>query len=57
MGALRLFYSRIRSLVGLSRAHLGRSDSYRAELVRAARKGTGFNPATDEPAAWAVRSR
>ena len=30
------------------------ADSYRAELVRAARKGNGFDPATGEPAAWAV---
>src|SRR5579871_1538587 len=28
------------------------ADSYRAELVRAARKGTGFDPATGEPATW-----
>jgi hypothetical protein len=33
------------------------ADSYRAELVRAARKGTGFDPATGEPAAWVCRSR
>ncbi len=30
----------------------GLADSYRAELVRAARKGTGFDPATGEPATW-----
>jgi hypothetical protein len=30
------------------------TDSYRAELVRTARKGAGFNPATGEPAAWAA---
>ena len=30
------------------------ADSYRAELVRAARKGPEFDPATGEPAAWAV---
>ena len=30
------------------------ADSYRAELVRAARKGAGFDPATGEPAAWAA---
>ena len=28
------------------------ADSYRAELVRAARQGQAFNPATGEPAAW-----
>ncbi len=30
------------------------ADSYRAELVRAARKGTGFDRATGEPIAWAA---
>jgi integrase len=30
------------------------ADSYRAELVRAARKGAGFDPATGEPAGWAA---
>jgi hypothetical protein len=30
------------------------ADSYRAELVRAARKGAGFGPATGEPTAWAA---
>ena len=30
------------------------ADSYRAELVRAARRGTGFDPVTGEPAAWAA---
>ena len=30
------------------------ADSYRAEMVRAARKGAGFDPATGEPAAWAA---
>ena len=30
------------------------ADSYRAELVRAARSGTGFDPATGEPAARAA---
>ena len=30
------------------------ADSYRAELVRATRKGTRFDPATGEPAAWAA---
>jgi integrase len=29
------------------------ADSYRAELVRAARKGLGFDPATGEPLLWA----
>jgi len=29
------------------------ADSYRAELVRAARKGLGFDPATGEPVLWA----
>lgn len=32
----------------------GLADSYRAELVRAARKGLAFDPATGEPAAWAA---
>jgi len=32
----------------------GLADSFRAELVRAARQGAGFDPATGEPAAWAV---
>jgi len=30
------------------------ADSYRADLVREARRGTGFDPATGEPAAWAA---
>jgi hypothetical protein len=30
------------------------ADSYRAELVRAARKGAGFDPGTGEPSAWAA---
>jgi integrase len=30
------------------------ADSYRADLVRAARRGTGFDPATGEPAACAA---
>src|ERR1035441_6469892 len=30
------------------------ADSYRAELVRAARRGQEFSPATGEPAAWAT---
>lgn len=30
------------------------ADSYRAELVRAARHGLEFDPATGEPASWAV---
>ena len=30
------------------------ADSYRAELVRAARKGAEFDPVTGEPAAWAA---
>ena len=30
------------------------ADSYRAELVRAAGKGAGFDPATGEPAGWAA---
>ncbi len=39
-----------------SRSFLTRAlaDSYRAELVRAARKGTGFDPATGEPATWRI---
>ena len=28
------------------------ADSYRAELIRAARRGLAFNPATGEPPAW-----
>jgi integrase len=32
----------------------GLADSYRAELVRAARKGLAFDPATGEPAFWAA---
>jgi integrase len=35
---------------------IGLADSYRAELVRAARKGLAFDPATGEPAAWAAPS-
>jgi hypothetical protein len=31
----------------------GLADSYRAELVRAARQGLAFDPATGEPSAWA----
>ena len=30
------------------------ADSYRAELVRAARQGLEFDPATGEPLLWAV---
>jgi nitrite reductase/ring-hydroxylating ferredoxin subunit len=30
------------------------ADSYRAELVRAARKGAEFDLVTGEPAAWAA---
>lgn len=30
------------------------ADSYRAELVRAARRGVAFDPATGEPAMWAI---
>jgi hypothetical protein len=30
------------------------ADSYRAELVRAARIGAEFDPAAGEPAAWAA---
>ena len=32
----------------------GLADSYRAELIRAARKGLDFNPGTGEPASWAT---
>ena len=36
----------------------GLADSYRAELIRAARKGLDFSPGTGEPASWApTRSR
>ena len=34
----------------------GLADSYRAELIRAARKGLDFNPGTGEPASWATRA-
>ena len=34
--------------------HPGLADSYRAELVRAARQGLEFDPATGEPLLWAV---
>jgi len=34
----------------------GLADSYRAELIRAARKGRDFNPGTGEPASWATRA-
>lgn len=30
------------------------ADSYRAELVRAARMGLDFDPLTGEPAAWSL---
>jgi len=30
------------------------ADSYRAELIRAARRGLEFDPATGEPQAWAA---
>ena len=30
------------------------ADSYRAELVRAARQGAGFDPGTGEPESWAA---
>jgi len=32
----------------------GLADSYRAELIRAARKGLDFSPGTGEPASWAA---
>ena len=32
----------------------GLADSYRAELIRATRKGRDFSPATGEPASWAA---
>jgi hypothetical protein len=35
----------------------GLADSYRAELVRAARQGREFDPATGEPVAWLVPDR
>ena len=34
----------------------GLADSYRAELIRAARKGRDFSPGTGEPASWATRA-
>jgi hypothetical protein len=41
---------------GRSRSFItwGLADSYRAELVRAARQGLAFDPVTGEPAAWAA---
>ncbi len=42
---------RVRSKSFITRAL---ADSYRAELVRAARKGREFDPATGEPTEWAV---
>ena len=33
----------------------GLADSYRAELIRAARQGLGFSARTGEPASWATR--
>src|ERR1022692_4882794 len=35
--------------------HRGLTNSYRAELVRAARQGPDFNPGTGEPASWDAR--
>ena len=32
----------------------GLADSYRAELIRAARQGLDFSPATGEPGSWAT---
>ena len=32
------------------------ADSYRAELIRAARKGLDFTPGTGEPSSWATRT-
>ena len=34
----------------------GLADSYRAELIRAARKGLDFSPGTGEPASWGTRA-
>ena len=34
----------------------GLADSYRAELIRAARKGRDFSPGTGEPASWDTRA-
>ncbi len=34
--------------------HVGWPDSYRAELVRTARRGQEFDPATGEPVLWAA---
>ena len=34
----------------------GLADSYRAELIRAARKGRDFSPGTGEPASWNTRA-
>jgi hypothetical protein len=41
---------------GKSRSFItgGLADSYRAELVRAARQGLAFDPASGEPSAWAA---
>jgi hypothetical protein len=34
----------------------GLADGYRAELIRAARKGLDFSPGTGEPASWGTRA-
>jgi hypothetical protein len=45
---------RVRSKSFVTRAL---ADSYRAELLRAARRGLEFDPATGEPALWSVPAR
>jgi hypothetical protein len=45
---------RVRSKSFLTR---GLADSYRAELVRAARQGLEFEPTTGEPLRWPCPSR
>jgi hypothetical protein len=42
-------YSKSRSFITR-----GLADSYRAELVRAARRGLAFDPATGEPSSWSA---
>ena len=43
---------------GKSRSFMTRApaDSYRAELIRAARRGLEFDPATGEPVIWAAEA-
>lgn len=52
-GSMRSAEGRARSRSFITR---GLADSYRAELIRAARRGQGFSPGTGEPASWATRA-